>query len=175
MFSNPRANVADFGLIPGMIVADFGAGVGAYSLEMAQVVGNGGKIYAIEVQKDLLDRLAIEAKNQHLFNIEVIWGNVEKPGGTKLKDESVQVVLLANILFQADAKYSLVLEAKRILRSGGRVILIDWNGSFGGIGPHPEQVVTKDGAKRIFAEAGLSYQSDFVAGEHHYGLIFVKP
>jgi ubiquinone/menaquinone biosynthesis C-methylase UbiE len=174
MFSNPRANVSEFGLIPGMIVADFGSGSGSYALEMSRVVGEGGKIYAVEVQKDLLDRLASEAKSQHAFNIEVIWGNVEKPGGTKLKDGTVNVVVMANVLFQADAKYSVVLEAKRILRTGGRVVLIDWDGSFGGIGPHPDQVVSKDEAKKIFAEAGLRLPSEFSAGEHHYGLIFVK-
>ncbi len=174
MFSNPRANVADFGLIPGMVVADFGVGIGNYALEMARIVGAGGKIYAIEVQKDLLERLAREAKSQHLFNLEVIWGNVEKPGGTKLKDRTVSVVVMANVLFQADAKYSMALEAKRILRTGGRVIVIDWSGSFGGIGPRPDQVVSKDEVKKIFAEAGLPLQSEFSAGEHHYGLIFMK-
>jgi ubiquinone/menaquinone biosynthesis C-methylase UbiE len=174
MFSNPRANVADLGLIPGMVVADFGAGVGNYALEMARTVGAGGKVYAIEVQKDLLERLAREAKSQHLLNLEVIWGNVEKPGGTKLKDQAVSVVVMANVLFQTDAKYSMALEAKRILRTGGRVVLIDWSGSFGGIGPRADQVVSKDEAKRIFAEAGLQLQAEFSAGEHHYGLIFIK-
>lgn len=172
MFSNPRANVAEFGLTPGMTVADFGAGSGAYAIEMARIIG-GGKVYAIDVQKDLLSRLTAEAQATHV-SVEVVWGNVEKPGGTKLRDQSVGLVLIANVLFQAEAKYSMLLEAKRILRPGGRVVLIDWDASFGGIGPHPDQVVTKEEAKKIFAEAGFSPTSEFSAGEHHYGLIFTK-
>lgn len=174
MFSNPQANVGDFGLIPGMVVADFGAGAGAYALEMARVVGDGGKIYAIDVQKNLLDRLANEAKSENLHNVEVIWGNAEKPGGTKLKDGAVSVVLAANILFQSEARYSLALEAKRILKPGGRVIVIDWTGSFGGVGPHADQVVPPAEAKKIFASAGFAPVSEFPAGDHHYGLIFSK-
>jgi FkbM family methyltransferase len=175
MFSNPQANVAEFGLIPGMKVADFGAGVGEYALQMARVVGDGGKIYAVEVQKDLLDRLTKEAKEQHLSNVEVIWGNIEKPKGTKIADQSINVVLVANVLFQTDAKYATALEAKRVLRSGGRVIAIDWSASFGGLGPQSSQVIPAEEVKKIFAEAGFQFQSEFSAGNFHYGLIFVKP
>lgn len=174
MFSNPRANVAEFGLIPGMKVADFGAGVGEYAMEMAQVVGGGGKIYAVEVQKEVMDRLEKEAKERHIFNIETVWGNIEKLGGTKIADQSVNVVLVANVLFQTDARYSVALEAKRILRPDGRIIIIDWSDSFGGIGPHSNQVLKIDEAKKILAEAGFKLQKEFPAGNHHYGLIFVK-
>lgn len=175
MFANPRANVAEFGLIPGMKVADFGAGVGEYALEMARVVGDGGKIYAVEVQKGLLERLEKEARENRISNIQTIWGNIEKLGGSKLDDQSVNVVLAANILFESDAKYSLALEAKRVLRAGGWIIVIDWLESFGGLGPHPQRVVPREEVKKIFDEAGFRFRSEFPAGNHHFGLIFSKP
>lgn len=175
MFANPRANLAHCGITPGMIIADFGSGSGAYALEAARLVGEGGRVYAVDVQKDLLDRLAMVAKENHLSNIEIAWGNLEKRGGTKLAEGAVDLVLMSNILFQCDAKYSVALEAKRILRPRGRVAVIDWSESFGGLGPRASQVLRPEEAKKIFAEAGFEYQEEFSAGEHHYGLIFFKP
>jgi len=175
MFADPSRNVAYFGLTEGDSVADFGAGSGAYSLALARRVGNSGYVYAVEVQNDLLTRLDREALQQGLRNIHVVWGNVEKVGGSKLADGSIDAVLISNILFQAEARYSLALEAKRVLKPGGRAIVIDWLGSFGGLGPHPNQVILPDEVKKIFAEAGFEFVRDFPAGEHHYGLIFRKP
>lgn len=174
MFSDPEKNVPFFGLREGARVADFGAGSGAYSLAMAKRVGTTGMVYAVEVQQSLLERITSEARSAKVGNLKVVWGDVDKLGGSKLADQSVDLVLLANILFQSDAKYTMLLEAKRILRPGGKVVVIDWLGSFGNLGPTPERVVTAGEAKPILEQAGLKYLSEFPAGAHHYGLIFVK-
>ena len=69
-----------------MHVADLGAGSGHYTLAAAKKVGESGRVYAIEVQKDLLTRIKNLAQTEHINNVEVIWGDVENRGGTKLKD-----------------------------------------------------------------------------------------
>lgn len=171
-FSDPKIVINHFNLTEGMTVADFGAGSGAYALAMARRVGRSGRVYAIDVQKELLARLGRAAKTANIVNIEVIWGDLERAGGSKLKDQSVDFVLLANILFQAKAKYSLVLEAKRILKPAGRLAVIDWQDSFGQLGPPPAAVVKPEEAKRILAQAGFQPVKEFPAGDHHYGLIF---
>ena len=174
MFSNPAQNVAAFGLAEGMRVADFGAGSGAYALAMAERVGNTGKVYAVDVQNELLSRLDKLVHERHRGNIEIIWGNVEKLGGSKIAPATIDLVLIANTLFQSDAKYTMVIEAKRVLRPGGRVVVIEWQDSYGGLGPSPESVVKPEDLGAVFNQAGLVYQSSFPAGEHHYGMIFSK-
>jgi len=171
-FSKPQDVVAQFRLQPGMTVADFGAGSGAYALALAKIIGPEGRVYAIDIQKELLARLAREAGELHLRNLEVIRGDLEHAHGSTLADESVDFVLIANLLFQTSAKYTLVCEAKRILKTGGKVALVDWSGSFGGLGPKPDQVLPPAEAKKIFAEAGLTFLTDFPAGDQHYGLMF---
>jgi|SRR6185436_1211680 len=163
MFSDPEAVVPYFGLVDGTVVADFGAGSGHYALAMARRVGDRGKVYAIDVQKELLSRLEAEAKQAGIRNINIVWGNVEKAGGTKLADQSVDVVIIANMLLQTDAKYSVALEAKRILRASGKVAVIDWKNK-----TNPEEI------KQIFAQAGFSFVKDFPAGNEHYGLELKK-
>ncbi len=184
-FSDPKTIVNYFQLAEGMTVADFGAGSGAYTFAMASRVGATGRVYAIDVQKELLTRLDREVKSQgpkNIVNIEIIWADLERSGGSKLADNSVDLVLIANLLFQVTGKYALALEAKRILKSpnpatgesGGRLIVIDWQDSFGHLGPPPAQVVTAESAKEIVTQAGFRFSKDFPAGDHHYGLMFAK-
>ena len=172
MFSDPETVVPYFELTDGNIVADFGAGSGHYSIVMSKCVGNNGRIYAIDIQKDLLTRLEVEAKQAGARNIHIVWGDMEKSGGTKLADNSVDFVLLANALFQSTARYSIVLEAKRILRSEGKVAVIDWSDSFNNLGPMAEHLAKPEEVKQIFTQAGFTLEKDFPAGAHHYGLLF---
>ncbi len=174
MVSDPIKNIDSLGLDKGMQVADFGAGAGFYALLAARAVGEKGKVYAVDIQKDLLARLKNQAGKEHVLNIEIIWGDLEVVGGTKLRDASVDRVLIANILFQVEKKENLAKEALRILKVDGKVLLIDWKDSFGGLGPHQKDIFTAAKAKEIFLAAGFVFDREIPAGDHHYGLVFKK-
>lgn len=174
MFSDPKKNIDQCGIQPGMNIADFGSGSGYYALEASKALMGTGHVYAIDVQKDLLARLKNLAIRQHVFNIEVVWGNIEKPEGTRLKSGSIDLVLVCNLLFQIEDKKTLVDEIKRILVPGGRVLVIDWSDSFGGIGPHKNNVITEDQALALFERAGFAKDRPVQAGSHHYGMIVKK-
>lgn len=173
-FADPRTNLQKLNLASGMTVVDFGSGVGAYALAAAPLVAPDGKVYAVEIQKDLLASLKKEARVKNINNIEVIWGDIEQAGGVGLADNLADAVIISNVLFQAKSMYTLALEAKRILKPGGTIMVIDWSDSFGGIGPNPVDVVSADEVKKTFGSAGLAFTIDFPAGDHHYGLIFAK-
>ncbi len=174
MFADPDENIKQFGLREGMHVADLGAGSGFYTLAAAHVVGPGGKVYAVEVQKELMERVQTEAVKVHLTNVEVIWGNIEKPGGTKIADAAVDAVIASNVMFQVPDKPAFVAEIKRILKSGGRVLVIDWTDSFGGLGPLPADIISKENAQAFFHDAGFVFEREIAAGAHHYGLVLKK-
>ena len=173
-FSNPEKNIEQFALRLGSSVADFGSGSGHHSLSLAGAVGEKGKVYAVDVQKELLSKLKEEANNKGFFNVEIVWGDLEKIGGTKIADSSVDAVLISNLLFQVEKKENVAEETKRILKKEGKLLVIDWQESFGGIGPHPDQVYEKKSAKALFESKRFIYDREIVAGEHHYGLIFRK-
>ncbi|MFA5773193.1 MAG: class I SAM-dependent methyltransferase [Candidatus Paceibacterota bacterium] len=172
MFTNPEQNILHLGLTEGMRVADFGAGTGFYSKAASAKVGYTGKVYAIEVQKDLVKRLESEIKSWGILNIDCIWGDIEKRNGTKISDQSVDVVIVSNVLFQAEDKLGLIDEAKRVLKKGGKVLLIDWSDSFGGMGPTTESVVTESMAKELFEKRGFKLEESISTSAHHYGIIF---
>ncbi len=155
-------------------MADFGAGSGAYALELARLVGHTGMVYAVDVQKDLLTSLRSEARRRGLHNIEILWGNLDKVGGSKLRDASVDAVVLSNVLFQIENKEATAREVARVVVPGGRVLIVDWSSSAGAAGPRPEQLLSERRAREIFEAAGLALDHTFAAGSYHYGLIFNK-
>jgi len=173
-FSDPKNNIKQFGLYDGQIVADLGAGMGAYSIEAAKEVGESGRVYAVEVQKELLINIKNSAQQEGISNIEVIWGDVERNGKTKIRDSVVDAVIVSNILFQVEDSIGLIEEVKRILKSNGKVLVVDWEGSFNGTGPSPDHVVSYDTARALFEENGFSFVKNISAGDHHYGFIIVK-
>lgn len=173
-FSDPQKNIQQFGLMEGMNVADLGAGSAAYTIAAAEYAGTSGKVYAVEVQKELLSRIKNAAKKEGLSNVEVLWGDIERLGGTKIKDASLDAAIVSNVLFQTEDKQGLAEEVKRILKSSGRVLVVDWKESFGGMGPHPGHVVSEESAKKIFEDSGFSFERSISAGDHHYGFVAAK-
>lgn len=174
MFSDPEKNIAQLSLGEGNYVADFGSGSGFYSFAAAQAVGSTGRVYSLDIQKDLLQKVKKEAQARHLANIEIIWADLEHLGGSKLREASIDAVILANVLFQIENKDNSILEIKRILKKGGRVLVIDWLSSFGGLGPQSKDVLSKEKAQELFTKHGFAFDREISAGAQHYGLILRK-
>lgn len=173
-FSEPEQIVANLNIPRGAQVADIGAGTGFYSFAAAEVIGSNGKVFSLDVQKELLERLKSEASERGFTNITTVWVDAEKPNGTRLRDQSIDVVILANVLFQLEDKNGLVREVNRILKPSGMVLVVDWSESFGGMGPSAEQVFNESLARSLFEENGFTVYETIPAGEHHYGIIFKK-
>ncbi|MGB4076433.1 MAG: methyltransferase domain-containing protein [Minisyncoccia bacterium] len=174
-FADPQTNILQMGLHEGMKVLDAGAGSGHYALAAAKIVGDSGRVYALDVQEDVLTRLAADAKTRKIRNIETIWGDMERSGGTLLKEHSVDAVILSNTLFQLEKKKEGVVELKRVLKPGGKLLLIDWAGSYSGIGPHHDHVVTERDAEELFIGGGFHKVKSFRGGPHHYSILFSTP
>jgi ubiquinone/menaquinone biosynthesis C-methylase UbiE len=171
MFSDPASNLAKLGLVDGQKIVDLGAGSGFYSIEAAKKVGSSGRVYAVDVQKNLLERLRSIATTNGVRNIEVIWGNAEKIGGTKLREAIADRVVASNVLFQIEKPDEFCLEVKRILKSGGKVMVIDGSGV---TTLSPKVIVTEMKARMLFEKNGFKLTDSFNAGDHHYGLIFTR-
>lgn len=174
MFLNPEHNLINAHIGLNMIVADFGAGSGYYAVSAAKLVGQDGQVFCVDINKDLLEKISKEASELGYSNIKIINGDVEKPNGSNLKSEEVDMVVVANTLFCVEDKEALAREALRVLKKGGRVLLVEWSDSFAGLGPHKDHIVSEDLSKKIFEKIGFNFLENINAGDHHYGLIFRK-
>ncbi len=174
MFTRPSAVIKQCGFVAGMKVADLGCGVGHWSLAVASVIGS-GKVYAIDIQKELLGKVVDSARAKNIHNIDVLWSDIDEKEGVDLRDASVDAVVICNALFQFEKKDVALSEAFRILRKNGFALIVDWADSFGGIGPQKPMVVTEDTAKRLCEREGFVYVKNIAAGTHHWGILMRKP
>lgn len=171
---NPDKIVSEFGIKEGMMIADFGSGAGYFTILLAKRVGANGKVFALDIQESALDNVRVKAKAAGLENVETIRSNLEVPGSSGLANNSQDMVLLANILFQSDLKKEIIKEAIRILKSTGSLVVIDWKRTAGGFGP-PDNLRTDEIAMRsLVLGEGLVFENEIDAGQFHYGMKFKK-
>jgi ubiquinone/menaquinone biosynthesis C-methylase UbiE len=132
-------------------------------------------VYAVDIQEDVLKHLHNSAFTANARNVETIWGNFEKSHGTTLRDQALDAVILSNTLFQLEDKIGATQEIKRILKPGGILLVTDWAGDYGGIGPAPEHVVSEHEAEELFINGGFYKSKAFRPGPHHYSIVFTAP
>ena len=164
MFIKPEEIIKNFEIRNGMVVADFGSGSGHYVLAMAKKMNDTGIVYAIDIQKNLLEAVKSKAVKRHLSNVDIIWADIEGKEGTKLASGTLDFAIASNILFQINDKDALAREIFRTLKNGGRVAVIDWDASFGGAGPAPKAVAPKTEAERIFIQERFWKKENFRRG-----------
>lgn len=173
-FVDPKNVVSHFHLREGDSVGDFGAGTGFYLKPLSEAVGESGHVYALEIQKVLVEKIAEKARSEKLKNVNAIWCDLEKIGGTKLNDDTLDAGILVNTLFQIENKEIVLEEIHRTMKKGGRLFIVDWHDSFGGMGPRREDVLSEYDARALGEKQKFAFERSFPAGDHHYGLAFRK-
>lgn len=171
-FVVPEVVASHFHFEPGSAVADFGAGGGFYLKSLSAQVGEKGKVFACEIQKSLVEKLADLIRVQGLANVTPVWCDLEADQGIKIRDRALDGAILVNTLFQLEDRATALTEMRRTLKPGGVLHLIDWTESFGGLGPTALQVIDKASATDLLEECRFMFDREYPAGEHHYGLAF---
>jgi len=171
-FIDPSEILKQLKLKESMVAADFGSGSGGWVMPLAKILEE-GKVYAIDILEEPLSALKSRARLENLFNIDIIQSDVEAARGSKLSDSSCDLVLMTNLLFECDNKKTVLEEGKRILKSGGKILVVDWEKD-NPLTPEVEKV-SVEGIKKIARELNFKIEKEFKAGLYHWGLILAKP
>lgn len=110
-------------LKPGMAVADIGAGSGVISVILAEHVSPDGKVYAVDVQQEMLDLLDKKMKKQGVDNIHPVLGSQKSPG---LKPESIDLAIMVDVYHEFEFPYEMMREISKALKPKGRVVLVEY-------------------------------------------------
>lgn len=173
-FVDPKKIIKMAGVKQGDKVADFGCGAGYFSIPAATIVGEGGEVYAFDVLSSAMEAIESHAKVLGIDNIILKRVNLEKENGTTLAKESVDWVIIKDVLFQNNkGRQNILKEAKRILKSGGNILVMEWNNNLA-IGPDSKsRITTKEMVDMIFKE-DFVFKNQSDAGDYHYVVIATK-
>lgn len=173
-FLNPPQVLEAIHIKEGMRVADFGCGSGHISFAAAKLVGKDGLVYALDIQKSALEAVKSKARLRGVRNIETKWTNLEIVGTSNLDEDSIDIVILANILHQSKLHKNIFKEAMRVLKPGGHVFILDWKTSGIPLGKAFITRVEKDDIKKETIDAGFKFLRDVPTDDYHYGMLFTK-
>ena len=170
-FLEPQKALNQLEMREDMIAADFGCGSGGWAIPLARILRK-GKVYALDVQEEMISVVKGRAALEKVFNIETVICDLEKPKGSKLRNDSIDIIVMTNILFQTEKKKQVLKEGKRALKQGGEILVIDWKKETL-LGPKQGRI-TPEEVKKMAEDIGLKLKKEFEAEGYHFGLIFTK-
>lgn len=119
----PVKLLAALKLKPGMAVADIGAGSGYYTLRLADAVGPQGKVYAVDIQPEMLDLIQAKAKAKKVTNVVSALGTEQDP---KLPDGAVDLIVLVDVYHEFSHPFEMVTAMTKALKPGGRLVFVEF-------------------------------------------------
>ena len=165
------------GIRPGQTVADLGTGrEGRFALAAGRVIGEYGKVWAVDIIKDLLPSIETKATMLGINNVKTVWSDLEVFGGAKntISDKSVDIAILATVLYQSKKHQAMIEEAIRMLKDNGKLIIVDWLKKDTPFGPPMESRIDFNKIKQMTAKLDLQLLEEFNTGKFYYALIFQK-
>ena len=165
----------NFDVAENMRVADLGCGSASLFLApFSRIVGKTGRVYAVDVVKSVLERIHSHAELEGMENIVTVWSDIETVGATKIQEKTLDRAVIINVLFQVEEVATIFREAARLLRKGGKLLVVDWQDKDSPIGPSRVERLEKRELVSAARQVGLIFERDFEAGPYHFGLIFIK-
>lgn len=164
------------GVSAGMKVGDFGVGGAAYfGIQAAKMVGERGIVYAFDILKPALSGALSKARLAGCKNFKPVWSDLEIYGAARgIPNGSLDFGILVNVLHQSKHQHEVLRECTRMLKTGSRLLIVDWTRGGEHFGPTQASIIPKERVLDLCSQVGLAPFEDFEAGPNHYGIIVVK-
>lgn len=174
-FLDPERVLFQSGLGKNQVVADLGAGSGFYAIASGKIVGDGGSVYVVDIMESSLNHVASEARLKAIRNIKTLRADLEQPGAVNsIPSGTVNLVIFANVLHQVKNREKLFDDAYRLLQTGGKILIVEWNEQVGSFGPPAAERITEAEAKQLADKKSFKFSGKLETDRYHYGLIFSK-
>jgi len=167
----PERALDALNLKPGMVVADIGAGVGYMSLRMAKRVGPSGKVYANDLQPEMLAKLRENAARGGIANVITVLGDVADP---KLPLNTMDLVLLADVYHEFSQPEQMLRKIRETLKPDGRLVLLEYRAEDRRIPINPEHKMTVAQVKAELEPEGFVLQRAIETLPRQHILILTK-
>ena len=163
--------IGAIGLKPGDVVADLGAGAGAFALPFAKAVAPSGKVYAVEIDEGFLAHIGRKAREMQLTNVVPVTGKFTDPS---IPARDVDVAFMHDVLHHVENRAEYLKNAARYLEPGGRFVIIDFDAAQSPHRDQPALVVSKEQVTQWMADAGFGAPQEKQVFADKYFLVFTK-
>lgn len=119
----PARAIAALQIQPGQTVADIGAGSGYYAERLAQVVGPTGRVYATDIQPEMLALIQRKIDDRQITNIELVLGTESE---ARLPDAAIDLAIMVDVYHELAQPQRFLESVKRALKPGGRLVLLEY-------------------------------------------------
>jgi ubiquinone/menaquinone biosynthesis C-methylase UbiE len=143
---------------PGQAICDMGCGNGFYTLKLARLAGAKGKVYAVDIQQEMLDMLQRRAKAAKLANVVPLLGTESDP---RLKESSLDLVLMVDVYHEFSQPEPMLKAIRKSLKPDGRIALAEFRAEDPNVPIKPEHKMTKKQILKEFSANGLKLAGQF--------------
>ena len=146
------------------VIADIGAGTGYYTFKLAPKVPK-GKVYAVEIQDELIAELNARTKKLNYTNVEIIKGSTTSPN---LPENSVDLAVMVDVYHELEYPVETLQAIKKALKKGGQILLIEYKGEDPSVAIKPLHKTTVAGLNRELKANGFmpAYEGKFMPIQH---------
>jgi ubiquinone/menaquinone biosynthesis C-methylase UbiE len=168
-FLNPKDVIDSLDISEDSVICDFGCGSNGWTVPLARIASK-GMVYAVDLSEDDLALLESSLKRLEINNVKILLSDLEK--GVKINDKEIDLLIIANLLFEIDDQSIVLKEGRRILKDGGQMVIIDWNSSnpFG----LKDELVDFNKLKESILKIDLKLEKEVDLGSYHRCLIIRK-
>ncbi len=168
---DPKKALSSLGIKAGMAVADIGCGTGFFSLPLASLVGEKGKVFAADISKEMLSDLRKRIKKEKLHNVKAILSQENK---IPLKAKEVNYCFLALMVHELENRDLFFRELRRLLKNKGKIAIIEWKKAPSPFGPPLEERISLSAMKEMLIENKLRIHKTVKLGQYQYGIVAVR-
>jgi ubiquinone/menaquinone biosynthesis C-methylase UbiE len=166
-----KISLEDIGLRSGMVFMDIGCGYGYFTIPAAQIVGEQGKVYAVDRDASAIARLKRKAAERGLKNINAVVGEAEE---TVFCHECADIVFYSTVLHDFRDPAKVLLNAKQMIKESGKLVDLDWKKKLTVFGPPLNIRFSEEQASNLIKQAGFTIES-VENVERNYYIITAKP
>jgi arsenite methyltransferase len=168
-YQKPDQVMAALALRPGEVVADIGAGSGYFTLRFAHAVGATGRVYAVDINPDMVRYLNRRLRDAHVTNVSTVLADPDDP---LLGDASVDRFVIVDTWHHVEDQAKYLERMKRMLRPGGQVVQIDFQKRELPIGPPLGMKIARGDLVKQMEGAGFKLVAEHSFLPYQYFLVF---
>jgi ubiquinone/menaquinone biosynthesis C-methylase UbiE len=161
-----------FSLSRGMVIADVGCGTGYCTFPMAAIAGNEGKVFAIDISKEMLETVKEKVTR---WNAENVLPLLSQENELPIEDHSIDFIMMSHLAHELEAPFTFFSEVDRVLKKGGAIGIVDWDSVESPVGPPLKERISRGEMKELLEKSGYAIDRDKELGKYHYAILAGRP